>query len=153
MSPLAFFSCLNHTASTQKTQQEVSWLEGTPVKNLPDDSNFKTCVCEVSAPTHNLELQRLQKRTAQPRAMSGITKPSPSAYIKEQKGYWIPTIYTFFCKCPHQSVQPHVSIDCYEVKYNFWKQTRHLCFRSFAKRSSMTEYQDLSGRRQFQHFI
>lgn len=27
--------------STQRTQQEVSWLEGISVKNLPDDSNKK----------------------------------------------------------------------------------------------------------------
>lgn len=81
--------------------------------------------------------------------MSGITKPSLSAYIKEQKGYWILTIYTFLCKYPYQSVQPYISIDCHEVKHNSSEWTKHLCSFSSAEKSSMTKYQDISGKSQF----
>lgn len=81
--------------------------------------------------------------------MSGITKPSPSAYIKQQKGYWVRTIYTFFCKCPYQSVQLHDSICCHIVKQNFSEQTKHLCPYVSTEESSMTKYQDLNGSSQF----
>lgn len=80
--------------------------------------------------------------------MSGITKPSPSAYIKERKASWIPTIYTFSCKRPYQSVQPRVGIDCHEVKHNSTERTKHLCSYSSAEKPSTTTYQDLNGKSQ-----
>lgn len=95
---------------------------------------------EESASTHNLELQRTQIRTLQPRAVCGITKPAPSAHAEEQEGYWVPTVYTFLCNCLYQTVQPRVSTDCHEGKRSSCERTTRLCAHSFAEKSSKSKY-------------
>lgn len=81
--------------------------------------------------------------------MCGITKPSPSAYIKKQKAFWIPTIYTFLCKCPYRTVQSCVIVNYHEMKHNSSEQTKHLRSYPSAEKSSMTKYHDLNGKSQF----